>query len=68
MSAVVEGFENLTRVVVNRTEAGKRTVLDIELVALAKALRVSIQQLLMRASNDLILIREWCLFPRPALL
>jgi HTH-type transcriptional regulator, cell division transcriptional repressor len=45
----VGGFENLTRVVVNRIEAGKRTVLDVELVALAKALRVSVQQLLIRA-------------------
>jgi len=40
-----EGFENLTRVIINRIEAGKRTVLDIELVALAKALRVSVQRL-----------------------
>jgi hypothetical protein len=44
-----EGFENLTRVIVNRIEAGKRTVLDVEVMALAKALRVSVQQLLIRA-------------------
>jgi len=39
------GFDNLTRVLVNRIEAGKRTVIDIEVIALAKALKVPVQRL-----------------------
>jgi len=39
------GFDNLTRVLVNRIEAGKRTVIDVEIVALAKALKVPVQRL-----------------------
>ncbi len=40
-----QGFENLTRVLVNRIEAGKRTVIDVEILALAKALKVPVQRL-----------------------
>jgi hypothetical protein len=39
------GFENLTRVLVNKIEAGKRTVIDVEILALAKALKVPVQRL-----------------------
>jgi transcriptional regulator with XRE-family HTH domain len=39
------GFDNLTRVLVNRIESGRRTVIDVEILALAKALRVPVQRL-----------------------
>jgi len=41
----VGGFDNLTRVLVNRIESGKRTVIDVEVLALAKALKVPVQRL-----------------------
>ena len=41
----VGGFDNLTRVLVNRIESGKRTVIDVEALALAKALNVPVQRL-----------------------
>jgi ribosome-binding protein aMBF1 (putative translation factor) len=40
-----EGFHNLTRVIVNKIESGKRTVIDGEARALARALRVPLQRL-----------------------
>jgi transcriptional regulator with XRE-family HTH domain len=41
----VEGFYNLTRVIVNKIESGRRTVIDAEIRALARALRVPLQRL-----------------------